>query len=222
MPYIVRVYHLNSIYSIDLTNYSVVTIGKSQKDTLCLDVKGLKKEHIRIYMSDGEWVISAKGLLYRENSRIKSEKMFQEFSYVLKTDPEIYIAVHPKQEDCLRQINLDQFNIITFGRQSDNDVVLKNIRTSSHHCKIYRYDGNLYVEDCESRNGTYLNGKRVQRRRLFSNDIINLSVYHIILLNDILYFYNTGDDIEFNVPTEAVGSIDYGYEENESRTVSLM
>ncbi|HQR05306.1 MAG TPA: FHA domain-containing protein [Gemmatales bacterium] len=44
---------------------------------------------------------------------------------------------------------------------------------SSHHCRLFQKDGNLYLEDTGSLNGTYVNGQRlVEPSKLRSNDII--------------------------------------------------
>ncbi|NLC65905.1 MAG: FHA domain-containing protein [Clostridium sp.] len=46
----------------------------------------------------------------------------------------------------------------TFGRESDNTVVLKDPYTSGYHTRIYRNKGRFVIEDLESTNGTLLNG----------------------------------------------------------------
>lgn len=46
----------------------------------------------------------------------------------------------------------------TFGRESDNTVVLQDPYTSGYHTRIYRNNGRFVIEDLESTNGTLLNG----------------------------------------------------------------
>ena len=57
------------------------------------------------------------------------------------------------------------------GRQSDNDLTLRDNRISRAHAKIV-YDNGYYIEDMESRHGTFVNGERVTRRILRSSDRI--------------------------------------------------
>ena len=65
-----------------------------------------------------------------------------------------------------------------FGRASDNDVVIRDPTVSSHHAEL-RGDPLHGVEivDLDSRNGTFVNGKRVERAPLRDSDRIGLG-YH--------------------------------------------
>jgi pSer/pThr/pTyr-binding forkhead associated (FHA) protein len=65
-----------------------------------------------------------------------------------------------------------------FGRASDNDVVIRDPTVSSHHAEL-RGDAVHGVEivDLASRNGTFVNGKRVGRAPLRESDRIGLG-YH--------------------------------------------
>ncbi len=47
------------------------------------------------------------------------------------------------------------------GRSSASDIVLKNDDyASGHHARLTRHGGLLYVEDIDSTNGTYVNGRK--------------------------------------------------------------
>lgn len=48
------------------------------------------------------------------------------------------------------------------GRNPDCDLRLKNEAISRHHCVLYVRDGNVFVRDLKSRNGTLVNGQRIQ------------------------------------------------------------
>lgn len=59
----------------------------------------------------------------------------------------------------------------TIGRQSDNDLVLRDNRASRNHAQIVEEGGHYYVEDLNSRHGVMLNGaKVVGRAKLSSGD----------------------------------------------------
>jgi len=58
------------------------------------------------------------------------------------------------------------------GRQADNQIVLRDNRASRVHAQIV-HDGNDYwLDDLNSRHGTYVNGARVQRHHLQDSDRI--------------------------------------------------
>ncbi len=48
---------------------------------------------------------------------------------------------------------------------------------SSHHCRLARIGTRWYVEDLHSRNGTFVNGRRVRRKRLHVGDKISIGEF---------------------------------------------
>jgi len=64
----------------------------------------------------------------------------------------------------------------TLGRQSDNNLVLRDNRASRNHARIFLDGGNYVLEDLNSRHGTWVNGERVSRRVLRNSDRIDLGV----------------------------------------------
>ena len=47
------------------------------------------------------------------------------------------------------------------GRGSDCHLRALSSEVSRHHCTLVEWNGHLYVQDCSSRNGTFINGERV-------------------------------------------------------------
>ena len=50
---------------------------------------------------------------------------------------------------------------ITLGRGAECDLVLADERASRMHCGIRRWDGDFYLKDLDSKNGTFVNGQRI-------------------------------------------------------------
>lgn len=60
------------------------------------------------------------------------------------------------------------------GRGGDADFVVEDGNTSRRHCRV-QVDGAGYaVEDLGSRNGTFVNGTRIQRQALVDGDIVRI------------------------------------------------
>ena len=56
------------------------------------------------------------------------------------------------------------------GRQSDNDVVVDEAGVSRRHAKIVETDGEYYLSDLSSTNGTFVNGKEISEDDYCLND----------------------------------------------------
>ena len=50
---------------------------------------------------------------------------------------------------------------IVLGRAPESDLVLADGKASRRHCGIRAWDGDFYLKDLQSKNGTFLNGQRV-------------------------------------------------------------
>src|SRR5262252_6677534 len=70
--------------------------------------------------------------------------------------------------------------IVTIGRLLDNRVVLDHPSVSSHHACVFA-DGDQYiVEDLQSTNGTFVNGRRISRRTLRNGDVMKIGRHTIV------------------------------------------
>lgn len=76
------------------------------------------------------------------------------------------------KELVLKEYTLKDGDRLTIGRHPDNDIVPKDEAVSKHHAIIERIGEKLTVLDKESRNGTFVNGKRVQAAELYDEDIV--------------------------------------------------
>lgn len=64
--------------------------------------------------------------------------------------------------------------IFSIGRSSNNDIVLSDHAVSSRHCEVLSLGGNFFIVDKKSRNGTWLNGREIERAQLLSGDKIGV------------------------------------------------
>ena len=76
------------------------------------------------------------------------------------------------KELVLKEYTLKEGDRLTIGRHPENDIVPKDAAVSKRHAVIERIGEKLIVLDKESRNGTLVNGIRVQSAELNDDDII--------------------------------------------------
>lgn len=198
MSYIIRAYYDNLIKSIDLSEHESITIGSDGEDTINFPAIKLNKAQIVIKKKNDKFEIKGKHLKNSENSRISSDVIEVGNRYFIDCEPMITLSVHPKQADGKSMLGIENIREITIGRGRMNDVMLTNKRTSTNHCKIIKKDGLYKIKDTDSRNGTFVNGKRIREKILNDGDIINISIYQILFSNDALTFYNVGSDLDIS------------------------
>ena len=68
------------------------------------------------------------------------------------------------------------------GRNRDNDIVINVAEISSHHATLTLMDDNSYLlEDLNSTNGSFVNGKKIKNTTVTNNDIIKFAHYQFNL-----------------------------------------
>lgn len=67
----------------------------------------------------------------------------------------------------------------TIGRRPYNDVVIDNLAVSGEHAVVQVAGNDVFIEDLNSTNGTYVNGKAVKRQQLGHGDSIEIGKYKI-------------------------------------------
>jgi pSer/pThr/pTyr-binding forkhead associated (FHA) protein len=72
----------------------------------------------------------------------------------------------------------------TLGRRPYNDIVIDNLAVSGEHAVLQMTGNEVYLEDLNSTNGTYINGKAVKKQLLQNNDTVEIGKYKIKYMNE--------------------------------------
>jgi sigma-B regulation protein RsbU (phosphoserine phosphatase) len=76
-------------------------------------------------------------------------------------------------------------DVISIGRSKRNDLVLADQWLSRHHAEIRNTSGSFLIADLESRNGTYVNGQRIDGSiHLKNTDVITLGDQQLKFLDE--------------------------------------
>src|SRR5439155_24009262 len=71
------------------------------------------------------------------------------------------------------------------SRHADNQIVMRDNRASRLHAHVVLDDGEYWIEDLNSRHGTYVNGAKIQRHKLQDSDRIEFGMidsYQLIFI----------------------------------------
>ncbi|MBF0472566.1 MAG: FHA domain-containing protein [Nitrospirae bacterium] len=69
----------------------------------------------------------------------------------------------------LKELPLDK-DTFTIGRKPNNDIQIDNLAVSSFHAKVFKDGDYFYLEDQNSLNGTFVNGKKISKLQLQNGD----------------------------------------------------
>lgn len=72
----------------------------------------------------------------------------------------------------------------SLGRRPYNDIVIDNLAVSGEHAVLQMSGNEVYVEDLNSTNGTYVNGKAVKKQLLQHSDTVEIGKYKISYVNE--------------------------------------
>jgi pSer/pThr/pTyr-binding forkhead associated (FHA) protein len=88
---------------------------------------------------------------------------------------------------------------MTIGRKDDNDIRIDNLAVSGHHAKLLTIFDDSFLEDLDSTNGTYVNGRPITKHPLKNGDVIVIGKHELRYINESSAAkLNNHDVIEIN------------------------
>src|SRR5260370_41656095 len=84
--------------------------------------------------------------------------------------PASLVVIDPSGHGSTVAIRVLPFRI---GRQADNQLVMRDNRASRVHASIAVDQGEYWIEDLNSRHGTFVNGAKIHRHKLQDSDRID-------------------------------------------------
>jgi len=85
------------------------------------------------------------------------------------------------KDKVLKQLKIDQ-NEIIIGRDTTSDIQIDNIAVSREHAMIIKGPNYYFIEDMHSKNGTFVNGKKINKKFLKANDEILIGKHSLQII----------------------------------------
>ena len=94
---------------------------------------------------------------------------------------------HHEMEE--KTLDIEEGMDVSIGRER-GDITLANNRVSKRHARFVMKDGILYIQDLNSTNGVYVNGRKIERPAvLHSMDSVRIEDYVFIVSGKKIYYY---------------------------------
>ena len=91
------------------------------------------------------------------------------------------MVAHAKEESV--EFPIIQGRLI-LGRTEDNDLQIDSKFVSRHHAQILTYNKDSILQDLNSTNGIYMNGKRIKKRRLRDGDVFVIGEHELLYVRE--------------------------------------
>lgn len=210
---IVSLLSKNSISSITLPDKIRGKFSVTAGCSASVDIEGI----------DGAWVL-------KSNKKVKiCSASRQAADNCILTDMSIYhlqikgcsdksfIFSEPSTDD---RVELNKYLvsndiILNIGRNDDNQIVIKNDYVSGEHAQIIYKKGKWLIQDKNSSNGTYVNGRRVDQCELNIGDVIYIMGVIIVVGNRLIALNNPDKKVHIGTP-KLIAYIPQVSEKNES------
>jgi len=161
----------------------VVSVGRANDNNFVVNESTVSSHHAKFIITDNSIILedlnSSNGTFVNGNRIQKTNIQITDTIFLGKRfefKPEYlnkYISANSYDGDGKKgKSDLINKSIITIGRSSENDLVIDNIKVSRFHARVINQSGNWVIEDLNSSNGTFVNGKKIKRKPINNSDTI--------------------------------------------------
>ncbi|MEE9320562.1 MAG: FHA domain-containing protein [Granulosicoccus sp.] len=107
-------------------------------------------------------------------------------------------------------------SVIEIGRRTNNDVCIPDLSVSGLHARINFDNGDAWIEDLHSTNGSYINGRLISRQRLNNGD-------EIVLGKVLVRFQQTQSTLDTsNTAPDVIADTAYASETDKDSSVATV
>jgi pSer/pThr/pTyr-binding forkhead associated (FHA) protein len=118
-------------------------------------------------------------------------------------------------------VDLNEFNgHVTIGRTPDCDVYANSLSVSRSHAQVWFEDGQYHVLDLNSSNGTFLNGRKIEKAILTPGDLLKCGEFTMVFEDDDMPAapYRGSQPVEeINVDADAIEEAGPSWEELQQK-----
>ena len=87
----------------------------------------------------------------------------------------------------MKEVALNDGTKLTIGRNKNNDISIADKKASGNHAVIFYTNDGAFINDIDSSNGTYVDGKKVVSRQLQDNSKITIGDTKLVYVQGQLF-----------------------------------
>lgn len=195
---IVSLLNKSSIYTTTLPEKVSGKFLLPLNDNVSVDIEGV----------NDNWVLKSnkKVKISDNNKKIVDECVLTDMSIhslqVKNSNDKSYIFAEPSTDNRveLKKYLISGDAIFNIGRNDDNQIVIKSGYVSGVHAQLIYKGKKWEINDKNSANGTYVNGKRIKSCKLNIGDIVYIMGVLIVVGNSLLVINNPDKCVKIGTP----------------------
>lgn len=200
-----------------------INLPRNPLGNYCFSSKTTSEENIAIYI-DGinrNWQITSNNYvkivdptsliitdnnieINQENKKFLDKIILKEngmYAICLGNMEEVFILYcAPICDDSFIHLNIINTNEITIGSSKDSMIFYNNSIVAHTHSKIFRENGNWFVQNYDQKFGTFLNNSPIfdEKKILYNGDVVFIMGLKVILINNNLYINQPKGKVIYN------------------------
>ena len=162
----------------------IIRIGKSQDNEFVLTNPTVSRNHAMLTVADDNHHATLRDLGSKNGTFVNGVRIEKEVSIDLSSQLQ-FGSESVSLSNILNRTRVTPLpnnpNSKIIGRGSNCHIKLNHDDVSSRHAVLSkRSDGAIYIEDCNSRNGTFVNGERIMGKTLHKGDRVTITRNYIL------------------------------------------
>jgi ABC-type multidrug transport system ATPase subunit len=183
---------------------SMLILGRSNEaGQLQIDHPSISRKHLALYADDsglyvedlgstngsylnGKKLIAGQRMAFREGDSLSLTP--DQSSVLLQFSPfaESSSSSTPKKGKDISSLLATKKEVV-IGRSSECDLVLEDVMVSRRHARIQHKDGKVWIEDLNSSNGVYINGKKINsKQQVTEKDKVRIGLFSFSLSGTLI------------------------------------
>ncbi|MDR1134305.1 MAG: FHA domain-containing protein, partial [Synergistaceae bacterium] len=193
MNYLLAAYVPGCIYESELSPGQSVTVGSGENDTLKIAGAALERAHLTVTAAAcGVHALSLTPMFVRGDSAVNRMLAAWDVARISDTLSVAVFEIRAEAEDAVCLAGKDKIKI---GRSAECDIRLNGLQVSSSHAVLRREADAWVLEDLDSANGTFVDGKLVKSALLKKNQVIFMGGWKFSIAGDMLTFLNAPEAV---------------------------
>ncbi len=199
---VLNIFYENRHIEVDLSGLEdqTITIGRDITNNIVLDSPAIMGDHLVLEIKGANCHlrdVSGYGFTYKSS---KISEITLDAGDVISIGKNVTLLAVRKSRfyDMAEKFDIRNVDAIIIGKRETNDICIASKFVSGEHLRIHRDGRDLILTDLNSKNGVFVNGRKVTDCLLNDGDTINIMGYKIFVHHDYLAVNNVGNGVNVN------------------------